>query len=188
MRLLTDDEALQWVRDVGLQAGSKLPSTRVRALSTAHRMRLQIPDDALSAVALAYMLALTDVVEYGEEQFAGALLWLQRWEIWSASIDRAGYVLLEGIRSVSGQSVPLGSAPGHLFQQGEFSRAHACLALPMVFQWDAHYIPVSGEFFVFVSHEGYLELTTQNERLHRDTLGRLQQWSPSEGSGTSSER
>ncbi|CAA9351624.1 MAG: hypothetical protein AVDCRST_MAG68-3663 [uncultured Gemmatimonadetes bacterium] len=131
-------------------------------------------------VALAYMLVLTTVQDYQEDRFSGGVLWLQRWELWSESIDRAGYVLLHGIRSSVGRSVLISSAPAHLFESGEFAAAHAALSLPMLFQWDAHFVSATGEFAAYISHEGSLDLVARDAEVHRALTERFHQWEPVE--------
>lgn len=178
MQLHSDEGAKEWVRAAGFQVDGALPSTLVRiAAGQELRLRVRIPEEATAAVALAYVLLMTAVPGYDEESFAGGLVWLQRWEIWSESIDRAGYALLDGIRAAGGSPAPVGSTPAHAFGRGELAAAHAALSLPMLFQWDAHFVPTGGDFFAFVSHEGYLELVSGGA-VHGELLERFGDWYP----------
>jgi hypothetical protein len=177
MQLLSDDEAAKWCAKLGFRVDGELPSTRIEVPGSAPRqMRIRLSADAISHVGLAYTLLMTGVPGYEEERFAGGLLWLQRWEIWSEQIDRAGYLLLDGIRAGSAPAPDLDAAPALLFAEGELANAHACVSLPMIFQWDAHFVPASGEFFAFVSHEGRCDLVVGDERLYEELLERFQNW------------
>ncbi len=177
MNLMSDAQAVSWCDDHGLMTDGAVASSRIRFRhSPSTRIRIQLPSDAAATVGLAYTLMMTSVGEYEERNFAGALIWLQRWEIWSEQIDRAGYVLLDGIRAASGRSIEMGSAPAHLFASNEFASAHACLALPMLFQWDAYLVPPGGDFLAFVSHERHIDLVTRDPQNHAALLRRFREW------------
>lgn len=107
---------------------------------------------------LAYMLAITGTPDYAEEAFEGAVLWLRRWEIWSESIDSVGYALLEGLRGKASDRLAIDVAPAMHFDAGEFTLAHAALAVPLLFQWDAIFAPANGAFSAFISHDGYVDV------------------------------
>lgn len=181
MQVLSDEAAVQWISEIGFGVDGTVPFARVQARSMdAKRLRIRIPDEATAVVGLAYMIAMTSVRDYTEEQFSGAILWLQRWELWSESIDRAGYVFLNGIRSSAGCSLPISSAPAHLFGSGELATAYTVLSLPMMFQWDAYFVSATGEFSARISHDGNLELISPSAELHRVLSERFQQWEPEE--------
>ncbi len=135
-------------------------------------------------VGLAYLLVMAAVRDYDEDNFAGALVWLRRWEIWGESTDRAGYILLDGVRASVEQPAPLGTAPAHLFESREFAKAHATLSLPMMFQWDAHFVAAGAEFCAYISHEGSVDLLSRNTEVHRALTERLQQWESGEVSAS----
>lgn len=155
MRLLSDPEAREWCSQAA--PSSWYGSDRLRS----PRVRIIVPDDAISVVALAYVLTITGVDQYAEANHTESLLWLRRWEIWSESIDRAGYVFLEALRSQSGDTRSFDDAPAHLFGPGEFEPAHACIVLPMLFQWDASFISKDGALSAFISYEGYIDLNVE---------------------------
>ncbi len=171
MQLLTDDQAIEWARQRGVSGyngGSNMPK----------RVRLSTPVAALEIAGLAYRLAITDVPAYDEERFAGALVWLRRWEIWSESIDGQGYVLLNSLRFTSERRDTLDVAPASAFAPGEFMKAAACLVLPMIFQWDAEFISAEGGFQAFVSHDGYVDVKIGNPEHVAEVLARFQQYRP----------
>lgn len=181
MPLLSDEEASTWCHDRGVLTDGPQLSVRLGFPSnTAKRIRIRLPDDCIATVGLGYVLLLSEIPNYEEKNFRGGLVWLRRWAIWSESIDRVGYALLDGIRATSGHISELDSAPAQLFKDGELVHAHAALSLPMLFQWDAHYVPATGEFIVFVSHEGHADIISGDERVHATMLQRLHDWSPVE--------
>jgi hypothetical protein len=172
MQLLSETEARNWCS----QAAPSFwrGSDRLRS----SRLRITVPEDAIAVVALAYVLTITGVDEYAEANYTESLLWLRRWEIWSESIDRAGYVFLKALRSESGDVRSLDDAPAHLFGPGEFELAHACVALPMLFQWDAHFISKDGALSAFISHEGYIDLNVEDGSALEMLLERFADWRP----------
>ena len=181
MRLLSDIQAGEWCRERGLATDGTLPSTRISFPGhPANPIRIHIPDDAIAAVKLAYMLLITGTPEFEERQFSGALIWLQRWQIWSAEIDQVGYVLLNSLRGETRDSADFASTPGHLFAQPEFVLGHACLVVPMLFGWDTHFVPAHGTFFAFVSHEGWVDLVPRDLQTHEALLRRFREWTPGE--------
>jgi hypothetical protein len=170
MRFLSASEALAWCEGLGLQKHDQSGSKALTyGEDSSFRFRVPIPDEATAAISLAYMIVITDAREYNEGQFAGALLWLQRWQIWSESIDSVGYALLDGIRQGAYGTPSFEEAPATYFTDGEFKKALACLSIPMLFQWDIYFLPTGGTFFVYVSHEGYLEFIA-HDSIILDTL------------------
>jgi hypothetical protein len=175
MQLLSDDEAVQWALGTGFPANGAWASAspRMQGISEPH-FRILIPDEPTAIVALAYMIASTGVLDHEEMKFSGALLWLRRWEIWSESIDRTGYALLNGIRGLSGHAATIVASPGY----GEFFEACALLALPMFFQWDARFFSADAGYHVSVSHEGYVDVIAKNRMKYNELLTRFKSWDP----------
>lgn len=189
MRVMSDDDAVSWCEGAGFVVDDTVSSTRVKP-ADAHgsRLRIGISGDATDIVGLAYVLAMTGVPDYEEDAFSGALIWLQRWEIWSESIDRVGYALVDGIRARSEVARDMDATPAQLFVGGEFIGAHTCLSLPMLFQWDAYFLPAHGHFAAFLSHEGHLDFVPRNQQVQEAILQRFERWSPREiSAGTRSE-
>lgn len=164
MLLLSDNEALDWCLKFGVRQSRSLLSDRITLPDVAgRRLRITVADDATAVVGQAYILLMTSIPRYEESAFDGALIWLQRWEIWSESIDRVGYELLNGVRRRPGDEANIDEAPAQVFAHGEFVSAQACLSLPMMFQWDAYFVPAKAPFIAFISHEGFVEFQTRRE-------------------------
>lgn len=166
MQLLSDDQAIEWTQQRGVSGRNARHNV----------IRLSTPVAAPDIAGLAYMLAITAVPDYNEERFGGALIWLRRWEIWSESIDRQGYALLEGLRHTSGQADNMDVAPAMAFAPSEFIKATACLALPMLFQWDADFVSADGRFQAFVSHDGYVDVSARGPQWRTELLARFQEY------------
>jgi hypothetical protein len=175
MRLLSDDEASTWCAARRLRVGGPRLSTRVSfAEQEPLRLRMSISGSPVDVLRLAYVLAMTGVPEDDERRFEGGLLWLQDWDIWSETTERVGHLLLRGLRPAGEQNTNLRLRPAELFEHGEFALTHATLAIPMMFQWDAHFIPASGEWLAFISHHGHIDLEVSTENAHEGMVGRFQ--------------
>lgn len=183
MQRLQDDQAAHWCEMHGFQIGGGLPSARVSPTSgQAPRFRLTVPNRATDLVGLAYVILMSDT-HASDDAFGGGILWLSRWEIGSEDIDRVGYSLLGSLTSQRDQAPTGDIAPGYLFDSADFADAHAAVSVPLLFQWDAHYIPAGGEFVVFMSNDGYLEILSRDAGSHERMVTRFRQagWEPVQG-------
>lgn len=181
MRLISDDEAAAWCADRRLRTDGKLVSDRISFVERdSPRFRVEVRGSPTQIVGLAYVIAMTGVSGDDEDAFEGGLLWLQRWEIWSETVDRVGYAFMTTIERASDGASTLSLAPGRVFLQTELVNAHASLSLPMMFQWDAHYVPTGGEFFVQTSHHGYVDFVSRNTSTHEQLVARFERggWTP----------
>lgn len=181
MQVLSDEHARAWCRARGVISTGTLPSKSLGYEGhTGRRIRVRIAGAATDVVGLAYILTITETLDFEESKFPGALLWLRRWEVWSESIDKVGYALLIAVRTSSGHPSTLEASPGQLFTSGEFTEAHACVILPMLFQWDAHVVSATGQFIAFISHEGYVDIACSNEAVYASLRERLKTFDPLE--------
>jgi hypothetical protein len=98
----------------------------------------------------------------GRERSRGGLVWLADWNIWSETTERVGQRLLEALRG--GNAAPaLSDSPASLVTEGELVDTQALLALPILFQWDAYFIPASCRFVAFVSHHEFVKLGSRDD-------------------------
>jgi hypothetical protein len=181
MQPLSDAQAGQWCADLGLTSGDRATSRHLRYPTHGQRtLRVSITGTAVDVVGLAYMLAVTRFPDHDESAFAGALLWLRRWEIWSESIDRVGYAMFAGIRARAGQADALDARPAQLCAEGDFLEAHALLCLPMLFEWDMYFIPRGGSFVLKISHERYVDIVARDDGVCASMLARFGRYLPTE--------
>jgi hypothetical protein len=182
VQLLTADEAARWCGERGI------PVTKTGALSTLnhsgpeqHRFRAAIDVAPSQLLAMAHSILLQDLAQPAEDDFAGALVWLREWDIWSESVERAGLRLADLTRAAfAGTSRPLAQAPAQLFDPREFVDAQIATTLPFLFQWDAYVVPVSGRCFTLVSHDGYLMFSASNASILKRAYRRFEavNWHP----------
>ena len=159
MRLLSDAAAKAWCETIGHTIVGEIPLLRlVHAREAAPVRRLWTPDESRAVVDLAFRLVMAHTPNDLPELFPGALFWLHRWEIGSEDIDGVGERLLAGTRGVTDARSDLHAYPAQAFDAGECQAAHAALVVPMLFAWDAYYVPADGSYLLWVSHEGSLDL------------------------------
>lgn len=175
MDLLSDEQAIRWCAERGLRAVNDLPTTRIGFPGAeSHRLRFAVAGSATEVVGLGYALAMTAVPRDDETEFQGGLIWLQDWDIWSETTERVGHLLLDALRKSAKVPESMEASPAHLFGPPEFVEAHTVLALALLFQWDALYVPVVGDYFAFLSHHGHIDVVTRNPKLHSDLLARFE--------------
>lgn len=138
-------------------------------------LSIRIPTEAGRAIALGSgLLAFEANVE-----FYGRLLWLANWDIGTPQIERAGLRMIEQIRRGYGACSSIESAPGNLFRTDQVADLHAFLSVPMLFGWDAYFVPRGTRYFAYVRNNGFLYLVTDEKETYSRLLSHLAYWKPS---------
>jgi hypothetical protein len=122
------------------------------------------------------------------------LLWFTGWGVWNYSDEGIGYRIVEAIHRAAGQQKSFEDAPGHHFRGDELNEATGLLLQPMVFGWDANYVPQWSygpeQFFLHVSHDSFVTVVTRTKEYYDkvfEILTRLD-FSPTEARKTHSQR
>jgi hypothetical protein len=136
---------------------------------------IKIPQEAGPATALGAGLIAFE----GKADFYGGLLWLASWDIGTPLVERAGLKMIEQMRRGYGACSSVENAPGNLFRTDETADLHAFLCVPMLFGWDAYFVPRGTRYFAYVRNNGFLYLVTDEEEIHRRLLHHLAYWKPS---------
>ncbi len=123
---------------------------------------------------LVYLARLAAHLRYEEVHFRGASLWLRQWGVWDDLVESVAFKTMERIRQGYGENRSLDTAPGHLFRHDEFVESVACLVQPLLVGWDAYYVPHwawgSLDYFLFISHDGFLDIETRTTDMYEKTL------------------
>lgn len=100
-----------------------------------------------------------------DSSFRGALLWITEWGRWNSLDEGIGYRLVESLNKASGQPSSFEVGQGHVFRADELEESLGMLLQPMIFGWDAYYLPDWAygfdEFFTYVSHDSYVNIVTR---------------------------
>jgi hypothetical protein len=126
--------------------------------------------------ALAHdILLLTDA-----SSFEGGLIWLDRWDIGAAALEKPGWRILEDMRRAHGDLRSLEIAPGELFRRDEFVELQAFLILVMAYGWSAYFVPSIGGYFLdFRTSERFFCKAKSPEKL-KELFSALKPWEPLE--------
>jgi hypothetical protein len=131
--------------------------------SDSRRFRVRIPASGRRSVGLAYVLLMSEVRDDREDAFAGGLIWLTDWDIGSETFEQVGMALLQGLRGGELTSRNILGQSAHLFGKSELPLANALLTLPLVFLWDAWFLPAGGNWLARISNDGYVEMQAETE-------------------------
>ena len=123
-------------------------------------IKIALPREFLRCAAFA--VALCETFEHGGQE---SLLWMREWGMWSEDIDSLGVVYWKALRSDNRES--LAEYQGHVFSNGEDQLIRALLLVPIMFQWDAHWIPGSGDAIVSIRHDGLAEIFLRGSNADR---------------------
>jgi hypothetical protein len=126
---------------------------------------------------LPFFARFLATVGYEDRDFEGALLWFTEWGVWNERDEATGYRLVEAMHSAAGQPKSFEIAPGHLFRGDELPEAVGMLLQPMVFGWDAYYLPHwsygTHQFFLHVSHDSFVSVVTRTKEFYDRVFGLL---------------
>jgi hypothetical protein len=126
---------------------------------------------------LPYFARLLAAIGYEDQDFGGALLWFTGWGVWNLRDEAMGYRIVEAMHRAAGQPKSFETAPGHRFRGDELQDAVAMLMQPMVFGFDAYYLPQwsygTGEFFLYVSHDSFVSVVTRTREFYERVFGML---------------
>lgn len=114
---------------------------------------------------------------YEDWDFRGAVLWVANWGIWNPQDEGLGYRIIEGMNRSAGQQQSFEASPGHKFRADELIEATGMLLQPMIFSWDAFYVPMwsygSYQFFLHVSHDSFVAIVTLTKEFYDKAFGLL---------------
>lgn len=119
---------------------------------------------------LPFFARYLSTIGYEVRDFEGALIYLKEWGVWNLSDEGVGYRIVERMHVAAGQSASFEVAPGHEFRADELTDAVGMLMQPMVFGWDAFYLPRwsygTGQFFLHVSHDSFVNIVTRTKEFN----------------------
>jgi hypothetical protein len=128
---------------------------------------------------LPFLARFLATAGYDPQHFEGAMLWFTAWRVWNSADEAVGYHIVEAMNRSCGQPRSFEAAPGHLFRSDELSDAIAMLLQPMIFGWDAYYLPRwsygTDEFFLHISHDSFVSIVTRTAAFHEKVFGLLKE-------------
>ncbi len=175
MRALEIDDMRRWCEESPTGVKLALPAHLHYATSKPLGLRIDVPSEAPRAVTLISSLL---AVEEDEGDYYGALLWFTNLDIGTPRIERCGLRILEQMRRGYGVTASVENAPGQAFRTDEIVDVHAFLALPLLFGWDAYFLPHRTRYFAYIRQDGALYLVTDDEQVLQRLLTHLVEYHP----------
>jgi len=118
-------------------------------------------------------------IGYEHRDFEGALLILTEWGVWNSFEEGIGYRIVEAMHNAAGQPKSFEAFPGHSFRADELLNAIGMLLQPMVFGWDAYYLPRwsygTPQFFLHVSHDSFVTVVTRTREFYDKAFALLKE-------------
>ncbi len=127
---------------------------------------------------LPYFVHRLGLVCCEQIHFLGATIWLTDVGIWNEFEEGIGYQILESINAAAGQPLSFCDTRGYHFRADELVKTLGMLIQPMIFGWDAYYLPRwnwggCSDYFLKVSHHSCVEVHTMTRQFHDAALKEL---------------
>jgi hypothetical protein len=122
----------------------------------------EMPDSASGFAYLAGLIPSLVSIEHDTNWHGGAV-WYQDYDVWDHQNNVQGWTMIERIRAGYGELRPFGKATVNVFRDTDLSILPAFLLAPLMYGWDAYYIPQERGTFASISHDGYWTITTETE-------------------------
>jgi hypothetical protein len=165
MQVLTKAEAMEWLP----RSGSEFDLRGDLAFRNGknHVIAVPLPDKAHRLPYLANLL----VTGSYDSPFVESLLWFTDWGAGGDVSNRVGFKLLQ---SMHADPQPLIEAPARLFGPNERIEAQSLLTLAILMGWDAYFIPITGNYFIFNSNDEFTDVVSNDDETHQRFLAALQ--------------
>ncbi len=93
---------------------------------------------------------------------------------WGIATERL--CLFDGYRRSFGEKRSLIQAPVHFFERSDEEVFISILCMVFFFSWDASIFNLSGRLLVQTSHDGWLDVRTNDKALAKDIAGELESY------------
>ncbi len=115
--------------------------------------------------------ALSKLFAYLLFNHSDVCIYITGWSIATEHLD-----LLYGYRRSVGETRPLIEAPIHVFEPTEKDAFISVLCIVFYFFWDAWVFDLGGRSLVRISHDGWLEIRTNDEELTKEVAAALEDY------------
>ncbi len=127
---------------------------------------------------LPYFVRRLGLLGYEQIHFGGAKIWFTDTGIWDEFLEGIGYQILESVNTAAGQPLSFEKARGYDFRADELVKALGVFIQPMVFGWDAYYLPSwtwggCSEYFLQISHHACVDVHTKSKDFHDKAIKEL---------------
>jgi hypothetical protein len=174
MKALQTEDVLKWCETSASWISADPKGYLRYGISEPLGIRLTVPREAQAAVVLAHSLLAVE----GDEGYFGAFMWFTNWDIGTPLIERCGLRILEQMRRGYGVTASVENAPGQLFRTDEIADTHAFLTLPLLFGWDAYFMPHGTRYFAYIRQNSSVFLVTDDRQVLQKLQASLEPYHP----------
>jgi hypothetical protein len=150
MWCLTERESNAWCKGVG-----RLTQPAGVRVQLAAKHVVTIP---LSDLKWPRLTWFSKFIASTVEPFNSCLLWVTEWGVWSSE----NWHLFYRLRESYAERRLLQDAPGHLFLGHETVDLATFIGVALLFGWDFYILPNTAYANLFVSHDGFLHVYTDD--------------------------
>lgn len=125
----------------------------------------EVPDSASGFAHLAGLLPSLVSEDLNALWRGGAVLY-QDYDVWDHQNNVQAWTMIERIRAGFGELRPFSQATVNVFRDNDLAILPAFLLAPLIYGWNAYYIPQDRGSFAFVSHDGYWTIATETEEVY----------------------
>lgn len=134
--------------------------------------RLKLVEGTYSApVKAGVQIVLSKLFAYLLLRDSPVCLYVTCWGIATEHLD-----LFHGYRRSLGESRPLIETPVHFFEQADEDAFISVLCMVFFFSWDASVFDTTGRSLLQTSHDGWLEIRTDNEDARMEFATELEKY------------
>lgn len=164
MKVISSQESVHWFRDREI-----LLTERDYPIFHGVSHSIEVPISPDTITGLAYMIC-----EMEELSFQGGVMAFREWNMGSPELDRIGHT---GISLMLNNLVLDPENPLYvLFDPSEWLSLQPFFLQPLLFHWDAFYIPTSALFVVFVSHDEVVYFIATKAAMSEQFLKIFERW------------
>lgn len=161
MKILTKENAREML-------GGKPLDEFISQLSS----QLELVEGSYTApVSSGVQIALSKLFAYLVFRDSPVCLYVTCWGIATEHLD-----LFDGYRRSFGEKRPLIEAPVHLFERTDEDTFISILCMVFFFSWDASIFDLSGRLLLQTSHDGWLDVRTNDKALAKDVAVELERY------------
>jgi hypothetical protein len=136
---------------------------------------LELPDTPSGFAYLAGIIPSL-LTNFDGLNWTGGAVWYQDYDVWNHQNNVAGWTMIERIRAGYGELRPFGAATVNIFRDTDLSVLPAFLLAPLIYGWNAYYIPQDRGSFASISHDGFWTISTETEADHVGLQEKLSQY------------
>lgn len=161
MKILTKEDANEML-------GGKPLNAFITQLSS----QLQLVEGSYTApVKSGVQIALSKLFAYLLFRGSPVCLYVTCWGIATEHLD-----LFDRYRRSFGEKRPLIEAPVHLFERSDEDAFISILCMVFFFSWDASIFDLTGRLLLQTSHDGWLDVRTNDKALAKDVVVELESY------------